>query len=114
MNKQRIVDILIMVIGKLDETAQLPNSLITSSGICSVISYLYFNSFITYEEKMFMRELITHNKPDDKQFTSFTQGKHWTGNTFWWTPIAHNKETAYVRATYIRSLIIKINGDKTL
>jgi len=110
MDKKRIVEILILVITKLDETAQLPNNLITSSGICSHVSRLYFSEHITHDEKVFIRQLIMDNKPDDKQFTSFTHGKHWTGNTFWWIPIAHTKETAYVRATYIRALIAKING----
>ena len=114
MDKKRIIEILIKVISKLDETAELPNHLIEASGICSIISRLYHLNEITYNERTHMRMLISHNKPDDKQFTSFTQGKHWTGNTFWWTPITQNKETAYVRATYIRSLIIKINGEKTL
>ncbi len=110
MDKKRIVEILILVITKLDETAELPNNKIVSSGICSVISRLYFSEDISYEERVFMRRLITENKPDDKQFTEFIYGKHWTGNTFWWIPIAHTKETAYVRATYIRALIAKING----
>ncbi len=110
MNKERIVEILMLVITKLNQTAELPNNLIVSSGICSIISRLqYIDGLITMEERLVMRSLVMNNKPDDKQFTSFTQGKYWTGNTFWWTPIAHNKETAYVRATYIRTLIIKIN-----
>lgn len=114
MKKERVVEILRLVITKLDETAELPNNLITSSGICSHVSRLYFSEDINHEEKVFMRRLITENKPDDKQFTSFIHGKHWTGNTFWWIPIAHNKETAFVRATYIRALIAKINGEKAL
>jgi hypothetical protein len=108
MDKERIINILKLTIVGLQQTAELPSNLILSSGICSHISRLYLNEQITIAERLFMRSLVVANKPDDDHFTEFTQNKYWTGNTFWWTPIAQDKFTINIRISYLRALIDSI------
>jgi len=113
MENKRIIEILNLVLVYLEEMANTPKMPILTSGICSVISRLYYYGFnITEKEKDFMRAFIMANKPCDQRFSRFMEDKHWTGNTFWWLPISQDKLTIPIRIKYVKALIFSISNNK--
>ena len=101
MDRNRVIEILRLVIDKLDSSDRDD----TISGICYCISSLYHSNIITLQEKIFVMNVVNNNKPDKFIFTKYTEGKYWTDNVFWWITVSREKETAKVRANYIRDLI---------
>ncbi len=109
MDNSRVIEILSMVIDGLEDKELIDKEYEFLSGICGFISNLYYSDIITLKDRDLVKSIVMANKPDDKQFTEFTKGRYWTGNTFWWLPISREKNTLPVRVEFLKKLIIKLN-----
>jgi hypothetical protein len=83
------------------------------SGICKEIIYLERNKhLITYNERVEIINILYANKPNEHQFTEFTQVDCWTGGSFWWDPVDRNINAASVRVRYLTELINKLKHEE--
>ena len=84
------------------------------TGMCQVITYLYYNSKITVYEQYPLKEFLKDNKPIAKPNTlyfEFTQNKYWINSRYWWTEIHIAPETKQIRIEFLEALIYNLTNN---
>jgi hypothetical protein len=110
MTNDRLIEILRLVITKLEQDSIVTLDSLSSAGICGHISNLWHREIITSEERQYVKAFLYLNKPSDKQFTKYTLHKFWKDGIFWWLPISQERATAPIRVNYLKDLIKSVNG----
>jgi hypothetical protein len=104
MENKRAIQILKLVRSKFMVIMDIDNM----SGICYEISKLCKKDIITFNEKEEILVILYDNKPNEEQFTRFTNSSLWVGGVYWWTQVRLHPSTIEIRIKYLTALINKL------